>query len=281
MKATHLIAIFIVFVLSIFLLPITAQIHEPFPIGYSMGNLGSINQSDGPGGRQGWSPAAYYRDTLRAGLSFATATYFDKATNMASTPYRTILGGFFSGNKFTCKAALSFFDASGYYQEQDIFLSTGYLQGRISGSVEFRALRYGVPSIGDFRILSSIGGTLQAMFNHVFFSLSIPPQIIYSSNRYRRNDFRIQSGLHSVPNRFGSQGIIFEVRPGYDKPLRLIIGEEYRFTPEIGISFAAAGNPTLLSIAVIYEPRPFSATAGIVNHTYLGWSKGISLEYFN
>ncbi len=269
-----------VVVIAVTCCALSAQVSDPFEAGYSMGNFGAIVQTDGPGGRQPWVPAAYHRDTLLWGVSFAALSFYGRIDNLnGPRPHRTKFGGWISVDRLTVKTAMSFFTVHKLYSEHNATVSVGYELGRFNGSAEFENHRYGIKKPRDVRSVSVAGVSMGVVTTHVFVTFSVSPLLLHSNDDFYQNDVTFRSAIHTVPNQFGSQGVVLEITPQKQRPVRLIVGEEYRFTPGFGVNLAVAGNPTLVSFGVVFEPGAVNVSAGMVNHTSLGWSKGVALDY--
>ena len=99
---------------------------EPFPVGCSMANAGTILQQQGISGREAFTPASCYADSFRYAISLAGIDYFDPMDNMESSHMvLAAMGGLYNLRKFTLKGYASHFDALGVYFEQEGQLSAG------------------------------------------------------------------------------------------------------------------------------------------------------------
>jgi hypothetical protein len=82
-----------------------------------------------------------------------------------------------------------------------------------------------------------------------------------------------------VRNRYGSQGAAVLVAPESESPVRFVLAQEYRIGQSFAFSASIASNPTTIGFGVAAGRPPLTASAAAVNHPFLGWSKGMSVDY--
>lgn len=276
------------FILSLILflgvvLPVYCGI-EPFPSGFSMGNLGTIIWEDGISGRQPWIPSAYLRDSLKFGLSFSGISYYDDMDNMKNARIYKALGGARCAlEHITLKASFSYLDGFGVYFEETGFISVGTnLIPFCRLSIEAGGTRSGVKTSFDEenRVMGEMGSSIWIPFRFACLAVSVN-HIVLKKSGYTGFDpqISIRTSVHTVRNRFGAQGVLLEFTPSDTKPVNLAIGEEYRICKWIGIQFSVAGNPVLIGTAIAVELSSTGFDIAFVNHPILGWSKGFAVDF--
>lgn len=260
--------------------PTPGQLRRPFPAGRSMGDLGAILWTDGASGRQAWVPASFTIDTVRLGFSAYGVLYYDKMDNMSGDQlFQSGAGGFLSAHGFTCKLSTSLFNAFGLYREIGAMFSCGYSLSYAASSVEIRGYRIDVPF--DMRQFSTLSATLLIPFP--LLSVSITGENLWVSPGGDIGGLAPEPvarlGLHTSHSRYGAQGLLVEVSPLQKSPVRIIVGEEYRFIDGFGITAAIASNPLYVAAGVVIETGKIAGAGALVNHPKLGWSKGVSIDY--
>jgi hypothetical protein len=90
---------------------------------------------------------------------------------------------------------------------------------------------------------------------------------------------RIHCSVHTSQHIFGAQGVRLSIVPDFEHPVSIAIGQEFRLTPRIAIHAGVANNPLFIGIGIAAFFGRGSASAAMVNHPVLGWSRGISAEY--
>ena len=267
-----------------FLCAITgAALHEPFPQGYLMGNLGTIINEDDPGGRAPFLSAAFMSDTLAMGICASVTSFYDDMDNCRDRHLATVSGGgWLILKRLAFKTAIAGFDALGAYIERTGFLSCGValFRGiRISSEICGTRLLMRSPA-GDPLTLGEAGFSLRIPVRKLSITASIN-HITVKSTRIEGADPlpRIQLGLHTDQHLFGAQGIRLEINPQYKHPVSLAIGQEFRFSRSIAIHGAVSNNPLFIGIGCAVFIRNGTASAAMVSHPVLGWSRGFSAEY--
>lgn len=259
-----------------------AALQDPFPGGYSMGNLGTIVCKDGPGGLQPWMPAAFGEKKTNWGLSAGAVSFYDKMGNFKDRSiYRVTGGGWFGYSFMNLKMSISQLDVLGVYYEQSVFGSAGIsVFSLFDMSIEAAVYRTGLRNTKKVRTTGELGISLWLPINLVSLAVSAEHCVIKKSGSYGADPpFTIRTGIHTELNRFGAQGVVIEIIPEYQKPIRLIIGEEYRILRWLGIHAAVGNNPVMIGIGLVIDWKKSGGSAALVNHPVLGWSRGFSVFY--
>jgi hypothetical protein len=73
------------------------------------------------------------------------------------------------------------------------------------------------------------------------------------------------------------------VTPNDEAPVRFAIAQEYRIGKVFALSASIASNPTTIGFGITVD-NPMdkflmNGSAAVVNHPFLGWSKGVSVDY--
>jgi hypothetical protein len=90
---------------------------------------------------------------------------------------------------------------------------------------------------------------------------------------------RISIALHTMEHTYGSQGVRVDITPEYEHPVRVAIGQEFSFTRNFAIHGALATNPFFIGMGVVVRWNHTCASASLVNHPVLGWSRGFGAQY--
>jgi|WetSurMetagenome_2_1015567.scaffolds.fasta_scaffold00022_9 hypothetical protein len=263
-------------------LPAFPASREPCALGYSMSNAGTILQQTGISGRQAFTPACFYADSFRYGVTLAGVDYFDPMDNMESAHlYQVALGGFFSYGKCTAKLAVEHFDALGVYFEQEGVLSVGTSLLRfVNTSIELYGYRAGLYRGGAVQTRAELGVSAMVPFRLAAVSLGcshIP--IKRASVEGYSSPLAIHAGVHSTANALGSQGILCEATSDGPWRFRLSIGEEYWLFKTVALAAAFTTNPVVVSFGVTVAWRSAAMSAGFADHPVLGWSKGLAIDW--
>jgi hypothetical protein len=273
--------------LFFFLLLLTAAVrsalHEPFPQGYLMGNLGTIICEDGPGGRAPLLSAAFMNDSPAVGLSAAVTTYYDDMDNFSDRHFATATGGiWFALKRLRLKGTFSLFDALGTYREQSGYFSGAVeLPRDIRVSVDLSGVRSFLVAPGANTVTLGLGGiSLFFPLKLVSFSATVDRIVLKSGGIDGGDpDLRIRCGIHTTRHAFGAQGVLVTINPAYEHPVSVAIGQEFRLSPVIAIHGAVANNPLFFGLGISVFPGSATASASLVNHPILGWSRGFSADY--
>jgi hypothetical protein len=262
-----------------------AGVHDPFPLGFSMGTLGAIVDEKGASGREPWTSASLFADSAGFGFALSGVSYFGSVSgSMGADGISQAVGGGWYGRKhFICKASVASLSALGVYFEQTGFVSIGsdYLSfARVS--LEAAGYRLGVyipdapvRTIGEFGVSAWVPWSWAAL------SFRIEHLVLETAKSDGTDPpLTLRCGIHTVQNRFGGQGALVTVMPNEPKPVCFTIGEEYRITPSIAFHAALANNPILISFGMAYSFGRAGVSMAIVNHPQLGWSQGFGAEYY-
>jgi hypothetical protein len=257
---------------------------EPFPLGYSMANGGTIIQQKGISGREPFTPACFYADTFRYGVSVAGVDYYDAMDNMQSSHmYQAGLGGFCSIKGFTAKLSLTHFDALRVYFEQEGRLSFGTtLIPFVNPSIEVSGYLAGPydNNAGPVRTCVDMGVSMMAPFRLAAVSLSCShiPLKTGGAEGYG-SPLTVRAGVHTTANALGGQGMVCEIQNDGLWRFRLSIGEEYWLMNRVALAAAFTTNPVVISFGVIVAWKAAAISAGFVEHPVLGWSKGLAVDW--
>ena len=260
-----------------------AMLHSPFPQGYLMGNLGTIIAAGGPGGRSPMVSSAYMNDTVDLGLTATVCTFYDDMDNYQDRYIAAVTGGgWFARKRMRMKIAVTLFDALGTYREQSGFISCAMaLYRSITVGVDLSGTRSYMPGT-DFTplTLGTAGVSLFIPLRLVSLSCTVDQLTVRSSRRDGADPQpRIICGIHTSEHAFGAQGVRIEINPRYEHPVSLALGQEFRIISRLAIHGAVANNPLFFGLGVTVFIGRGHASAALVNHPVLGWSKGFSAEY--
>ncbi len=257
--------------------------HDPFPVGYCMGNNGTIVQAGGPTGRQPWTPACFYKDTFRFGVSVCGVDYYDIMDNLQSSYLRQVVAGaWYSHVPFTVKASFSYFNALGLYYEQEGYCSLGYMFFKaMAASCEITGYRAGLMNdIARHRSFLYAGASLFIPSRFAAFSIScnhVPIKSAPSAGFIE--PINVIAGLHTTAHSYGAQGILCEIRREGDYTFRFSLGESYCIGDHFSVCGALSTNPFMLYFGVSVSYADRGTAVALVNHPALGWSKSLTLDY--
>jgi hypothetical protein len=264
-------------------IPVHGASREPFPLGYSMANAGTIVQQQGISGREAFTPACFYSDSFRYGVSCAGVDYFDPMDNMESSHIaQAAIGGMYSLGGFTAKAYGSHFDALGVYFEQEGQVSFGTTKiPFVNPSVEVCGYRAGLyQGIDPVQTRADLVVSAFVPFRYAAISLScshIPLKnaaiLGYSA------PLSLSAGVHTTANSLGSQGILCEAASDGPWRFRVSIGEEYWVLGKVAISAGFVTDPVIVSFGVTVAWKGAGVSAGFTDHPVLGWSKGLAIDW--
>lgn len=262
----------------------SGALYEPFPQGYSMGNLGTIIFENGPGSRLPQLSAVCLKsDTLSAGVAASVTTYYDDMDNFGDRRLATMSGGgWLTIGRFGYKAALTNFDALGVYNEQSGYLSCAV---RI-----FCGIHFGIDLTGTRIMLTSAPETAKTIAQ-TGLSIRIPIKIISfiasvdhltikpTHTIGAEPPLHISCSIHTNEHTYGAQGIRIDITPEHEHPVRLAIGQEFRFSRNFAIHGSLTNNPFLAGIGIAIQWKGACASTAFVNHPVLGWSRGFGAQY--
>ncbi|MBN1307104.1 MAG: hypothetical protein JXA18_04250 [Chitinispirillaceae bacterium] len=260
-----------------------AILHEPFPQGYAMGNLGTIIDENGPGGRLPLLSAAYMGDSLTAGVAASVTTYYEDMDNFGDRHLATVVGGgWLVVRRIGVKAGIAHFDALGAYRE---------FSGHLSCALRtVRGIRIGTELSGTRLLFSSSDGAGKTL-GEAGFTLFVPIRIISCVVSIGRltvkptrsegadQSLRIGCGVHTMAHAFGAQGVRIDITPAFEHPVSIAIGQELRLSRHVALHGAIANNPLFIAVGVAVFWGGACASAALVNHPVLGWSRGFGAEY--
>lgn len=262
---------------------VVADLQMPFPVGFSMGNMGTILLADGATGRQPWISAAYCDNTRTFGLACGAVSFYDRMDNFTDESIVTGFGGvYYAPGKIKLKFAVSHFAAMNIYYEQSGYFSfAADLLSRFRMGVNLSGVRIGLKGNNkETRTIGECGVSGLIRGKQASFSVDLKHIPVKSSKADGTDPpFCIITGFHSVKNLFGSQGVIIEVTPSIEHPIRFCIGEQYRFFKIFAVEASIANNPLFVAFGVAIEITKISTTLSLVNHSVLGWSKGFAVMY--
>jgi hypothetical protein len=271
------------FLLFPMLVALNAGTNDPFALGYSMGNNGTIIQATGPAGRQPWIPACFTRDTFRFGVSVCGIDYYDPMDNLESSHIVQVAGGaWYARNRFIVKASYAHLNALGLYCEQQGFVSIGFLALRaLSGGIEISANRIGLSPLGsENQKFLNAGASLFIFGKTAALSLSCSHlPLAHFSSYVVAQPITGTIGLHTTINPFGAQGVLGEIFKERDYVFRFSIGESYNLSDYCAVCGAFSTNPFMMHIGISFSNARGGIALAFVNHPILGWSKGLTIDY--
>ncbi len=270
-------------VLFIVVSPAYSALNDPFPMGYSMLNFGTIIQGSRTSGRQSWIPACFAKDSALFSLSSAYVNYYAAMDNLKSDDFRQAAVGFWLNLKRVgIKGSGTFFNALGIYEERKGFLSIGTSIGPyVNISAELEAFRIGlIDNKDESETLVSTG--LSCWIPWSFASASLCAKNITLENADHpgfRQPFTLTLGVHTMPHRFGSQGVLLTYEPENDNDIRLCIGQEFSLHKNFAVSAAVSTKPLMVSFGISFNLQMGGFYSSFVHHPVLGWSQGVGMEY--
>lgn len=264
-------------------LPVRGAMNDPFPTGYSMLNFGTILQGNTMSGRQPWTPACFVRDSVRLSLSSAYVNYYDAMDNLEDSDLRQAAIGFCLNFKSFCiKGSGTFFNAFGMYNEQKGFLSLGMSKfTHVQMSVEIEGVKAALRQSSEkSETILSAGFSLWVPWSFASFSFSCNHITLKDAHGFGfRQPLSLSAGLHTMPHRLGSQGVLLIFEPENKTSFRLCIGEEFAIYKKLLLCAGVSSKPLMVSIGIAFNMPAGSAYSAFVLHPILGWSKGVGMEY--
>jgi hypothetical protein len=249
-----------------------------------MGNLGTIVWDNSSSATQSWIPAAFCDTALGTGLNITAVTYYDDMDNLQNRPiYEVTGGGYFTSRYIYLKLSSTFFEALDTYYEQSLFLSTAVaVLPSLKISMECRGYRIGIHNSEDaVHTISELGFSVWFRIRYAAISLQSDHIIIKQSKSTGTAPlFNVKCGIHTKASRFGAQGVMLEITPQEQFPLRWKIGEEIRILKWLGVQVGLANNPVQIAFGLSVDMNHSAFSASLVNHPQLGWSKGVFIGCF-
>lgn len=262
---------------------VSGVLNEPFPTGYAMQNFGTVIQANRISGRQPWNAACFARDSARMSLALSYVDYYDAMDNLTDEHIRqTSFGIWFPVHRFGIKCAFTLFDALDIYYERSVFISLGIaLLPWFQYSTELHGHAVGLyTDENESETVAFLGFSCWFPLRYTSISLSCKNIPIKKS---LQNGFAPQitfcAGVHTMPHRFGSQGICVSVEPMQEDRFHFYIGEEYYVYKTLALNFGISVNPVMIGLGLTLSLPRYSAYSAFVHHTVLGWSQGIGMEY--
>jgi hypothetical protein len=186
----------------------------------------------------------------------------------------------------------------GLYYEQTASLSAGTVWRSLSFSLETQAYRMGLtrrvpdaaagvtalPAAAQSprsRASASAGATLHLQIRRLSAGVTAEGLTVLASGDPAAADPApsITARVCTARSRHGSQGAAMVITPQADSPLRFIIAQEYRIGGTFALSASIASNPTTIGFGLTADKFPLTGAAAVVNHPFLGWSRGVSADY--
>lgn len=258
--------------------------YSPFSTGYSMGNLGTIIWDNTFCATQSWIPAAFCDTALGKGINITAVTYYDDMDNLQDRSiYEVTGGGYFTSRYVNIKLSGTFFNALDTYYEQSLFLSTAVaILPSLKISMECRGYRIGIHDQRNaVHTIGELGFTAWLRIRYAAISLQSDHIVVKQSTASGTAPLlNVKCGIHTRTNRFGAQGVMIEITPQEEFPLRWKIGEEIRILKWMGIQIGLANNPVQVALGLSVDMNHSGVSASLVNHPQLGWSKGVFIGRF-
>ena len=260
-----------------------ASSNEPFPLGYSMGNNGTIWKPNSLSGRQPWAPACFLRDSLRYGLSVCGIDYYDLMDNLDQNYIGQVaFGGWYGAGRFMVKGSYAYFNALNLYNEQQGFYSIGLrIFNRFQASIDMTGFRAGLTTESGIPVTVLYGGvSCMADGKNGAFSLSCNHLPVKQTSRQGvMEPITISAGLYARFDRYGAQGLAAQISHDKDWSVRYSMGEEYCWNNFFSLCAAVAMNPFAFYFGCTVSYGKSASSLSFANHPQLGWSKGLTLDY--
>jgi hypothetical protein len=217
---------------------------------------------------------------LRWGASAAAVSYHG-----GGSAAQYAAGGFGVLGPVVAKASLVQLDAMGIYYEQAAALSAGSSWRFLSFGVDAQIYRiglYGRPS--DTRTSAALGAALLVQTRRISADLTASGLTVSSGgDPYADPSPAFAARICTARNRYGSQGAMIKITPDDEAPVRFVIAQEYRIGKAFALSASIASNPTTVGFGITVDKSidksMVNGSSAVVNHPFLGWSKGVSVDY--
>lgn len=269
-------AVWACFTVMMLFAALTAGPRDPFPIGHCMMSQGAVVETEGVSGRQPWTSAAFYRDTLRWGVSAAAVGYHG-----VGSVSQYAVGGFGTLGPVVCKAAIMQLDAMRVYYEQTFAVSAGSAWRSLTFGLDAQGYRTGLYGQSfNTRTMAAVGAALHIQTNRISADIATQGFTVLSSGDPESDPVpHITARVCTVRNKYGSQGAMIRITPVDAAPVRFVLAQEYRIGALFALSASIASNPTTIGFGISLDKSPVNGSAAVVNHPFLGWSRGVSVDY--
>ncbi len=262
--------------------PASGAFDEPFPMGHTMGSLGTIVWEDAAGSRDPTVPASFIGDTSVFGFSLSGIDYYDRMDNFENYSIRRGAVGFWL-NLPVAAVKLTYLrlNALDMYYEQSGVLSAGTSIGsiaRVGGRIELG--RAGLKGTEESEPTARPG--LSAWIPLRYASLSLDytgPGLIRKLPAGLVTPPSLEVGLHTNRHRFGAHGTKVSLRWDDELNVGFRTGLECRLHKVFAVSGGVGINPLLLGFGATISLSWSTLHIGLVYHPMLGWSEGIATEY--
>ncbi len=259
--------------------PAMCGLHDPFPFGSGMMNLGTIVQGDDLAARDPWTPATFFSDSLHWSIGAAGIVYYDKMDNApAVSTYQGGAGGLVRiRSAMTVKFSYARFSSMDIYYEDQAGLSVASesLRPLLFGA-DIHLLRRGL-TVGEHRPVSGIyvGGSLFLPLSFAAFSLQTLHPLTHRDQSTFHKPPRAILGIHSRTHRLGAQGIALTMTDYEEPEFAFAIGQRFALHEAIAIDAALGANPFLIAVGLSFFRTSGAVFGGLVHHPELGWSRGM------
>jgi hypothetical protein len=260
----------------------TGALDDPFPMGHAMLNMGTIIKGNEISAREPWLSAGFVKDSMLFWMSAAFVNYYAAMDNLSEKDFRQAALGLGFNRKWLCvKGSAVLFNALGIYYEWKGFFSFGISAiPHCNISLDMEGYRVGLYTAEqDHQSMVCGGISLWSQWKYAAASLgfkNIP--LMDATIAGVRNPFTISFGMHTMPHRFGSQGVMLTMIPSTRTLYRFSIGEEMMLFRTVSISVAVAAEPLMISLGICFSLPRYTAYSGLVYHPLLGWSQGLGME---
>lgn len=263
----------------------TAAIQAPFDPGFSMGNLSTINIGTDYTGRDPWSSALFFDDTIKiSGAFYTTAFHSTISEDVDDKLLELGVGGVLSIKKWlVIKVGVSRFTAFKLYYEQNerISLATRAIP-IFTPAINFSVTKAGMqiednsPNrvvIADFGVKANFDKLSTAIF---FKNFTIYDDEIVGLTPHQKLEF----GVYSKENRFGAQGVKLEIILQEDEQnFSFSIGEQVRLFKYFYASIAFKTYPLSFAFGLTVPLKRITSEVSFVQMGWLGWSQSFAAEW--
>lgn len=258
-------------------------LNDPFPIGYSMLNFGTIVNGNRISGRQPWIPAGFVKDTNLFWLAAAYVNYYAAMDNLADRDFRQAGFGLgFNRKKVCVKGAVILFNALGIYYEQKGYISFGVSAiPHLNASLEFEGYRLGLYTASkEYETMVYGGVSVWSPWRYASVSLTCRNIAIkHAAAGGIGQPVSVSLGIHTMPHRFGAQGVVVTVLPEKKELYQLCIGQDITVYRNLSMQAAVSARPFMASFGISFNLPAYGVYSALVYHPVLGWSQGVGMEY--